>query len=186
MSQAIAAIALRLHRSIPKNGPFGSLCLRSGGAIAGWAKFSAPVTGAEFDDSRSPRLPGRSGVRPPAHLSDSGAGNGPLRSSAGVFRFPPSRARPTRVCRCKTPSRRRLYPRAARIWCRCSNSLAAVAVGPERWAVWTTPSTVIDPGSRGSLRGSSAGLVGDRDICWRSISKDNITTWYGKTPSPDR
>ena len=158
---------------------------KGGGAISGIGeKFAAnPVTGTGSMTIPIAVSPGRSGFGPSLVLSyDSGAGNGPFGLGWNLYRFLPSRAAPTKDCPatkmplcsfCRAP--KISYP----AWAStpkaigCGNQVSATA----------TWSTQYRPRIEGLFsRIERWTRQSDGDTHWRSISRSNVTTFYGRTP----
>ena len=157
---------------------------KGGGAIKGIGeKFAAnPVTGTGSLSIPLPLSPGRSGFTPPLALSyDSGAGNGPYGFGWSVG-YPPSPAEPIEGFRAIDDTaesdvfilsgaedlvpvlrRRRLAVRGAAR--RVSRHALPAA---HRRAL--RPHRALEPTSTIAS-----------DTFWRSITRDNVTTFYGKT-----
>ncbi len=157
---------------------------KGGGAIRGIGeKFAAnPVTGTGSMTVPIATSPGRSGFGPQLSLSyDSGAGNGPF-GFGWASRCPRSPARPTRACRSiRTPkSRTSSSSPAPKTWCRC------LLPDGSRFKDDTTAPGFTIHRYRPRIEGLFARIErwthqATGEIHWRSISRDNITTFYGKT-----
>ena len=109
--------------------------------------------------------------------------------SAGLSRFPQLRARPTRDC----PSTRTLtnltfsscpvLKISFLFWYRMAESGAEKRLLRVRWEAKYTASSGTDPRIEGLFARIErwTNTVDPADTFWGSISKDNITTFYGKT-----
>ena len=164
---------------------------KGGGAIRGMGeKFAAnPVTGTGSMSVPIATSPGRSGFGPQLSLSyDSGAGNGPF--GFGWSLSLPSITRKTD----KGLPRYRDADEADGFILSGAEDLVPVLVESNgQWQREVLPSRTVDGtsylssatarASRDCSLASSAGPTNRilRTVFWRSISKDNITTWYGKT-----
>lgn len=167
---------------------------KGGGAIRGMGeKFAAnPVTGTGSMSVPIATSPGRSGFGPQLSLSyDSGAGNGPF--GWGWHLSTPSITR-------KTDKGLPRYRDAAGpesdvfILSGAEDLVPVLIQSPDRqWLPETIAPRTVNGATYNikSFRPRIEGLFArierwtnqaDRtDICWRSISRDNLTTWYGKT-----
>jgi len=165
---------------------------KGGGAIRGMGeKFAAnPVTGTGSMSVPIATSPGRSGFGPQLSLSyDSGAGNGP-------FGFGWSLSLPS-ISR-KTDKGLPQYQDAIDsdvFMLSGAEDLVPVLVlnGQGKWERESLPKRIVNGITyrvdryRPRIEGLFARIerwtnTGDpTDVFWRSISKDNITTWYGKT-----
>ena len=161
---------------------------KGGGAIRGIGeKFAAnPVTGTGSLTLPIPTSPGRSGFGPQLSLSyDSGSGNGPfgLGWSLGI----PSINR-------KTDKGLPLYRDSDDFILSGAEDLVPLLVQFEdRWIAEVLPPRRVDEKTytirryRPRIEGLFARIecwanqTDASDTFWRSISKDNVTTWYGKT-----
>jgi RHS repeat-associated protein len=165
---------------------------KGGGAIRGIGeKFAAnPVTGTGSLTVPIYTSPGRSGFGPQFSLSyDSGSGNGP-------FGFGWSLALPA-VTR-KTDKGLPQYEDAQEsdifILSGAEDLVPSLVEAAGRWTRDVTPARSVYGRQyaihryRPRVEGLFArierwiNLSDPQDTFWRSISKDNITTWYGKTP----
>jgi RHS repeat-associated protein len=164
---------------------------KGGGAIRGMGeKFAAnPVTGTGSMTVPIATSPGRSGFGPQLALSyDSGAGNGPF--GFGWTLSLPAIAR-------KTDKGLPKYQDAAEsdvfILSGAEDLVPVLVEADGEWVREVSPSRTIDGKTyriqryRPRIEGLFARIErwtnqGDnQDTFWRSISRDNITTWYGKT-----
>jgi RHS repeat-associated protein len=175
--------------------PIPSISLpKGGGAIRGIGeKFAAnPVTGTGSMSVPIFTSPGRSGFGPQLSLSyDSGAGNGPF--GFGWSLSLPSITRKTD----KGLPRYRDSEESDEFILSGAEDLVPVLVPADggEWKRQNLPPQIIDGRSyrvecyRPRIEGLFARIErwtrtdDPKDVCWRSISKDNITTWYGKTPN---
>jgi RHS repeat-associated protein len=166
---------------------------KGGGAIKGIGeKFAAnPTTGAGAMTVPITASPGRAGFGPQLSLTyDSGAGNGP-------FGFGWTIALPA-VTR-KTDKGLPTYADVAEsdvfILSGAEDLVPTLTQEDDGWVRETSPSRTV-AGTRYDVqryRPRVEGLfarierwsnVGTRaDVFWRSISRENITTWYGRTPN---
>lgn len=164
---------------------------KGGGAIRGIGeKFGTnPVTGTGSLTIPIASTPGRSGFAPQLNLSyDSGAGNGPfgLGWSLGL----PSITRKTD----KGLPRYRDSEESDDFILSGSEDLVPVLVkSGDTWGRESLPDRQINNKTyriqryRPRIEGLFARIerwtnrIDPTDVFWRSISKDNITTWYGKT-----
>ncbi len=176
----------------PFSGPISPSLPKGGGAIRGIGeKFAAnPVTGTGSMSVPIATSPGRSGFGPKLSLSyDSGAGNGPF--GYGWNMSLPSIAR-------KTDKGLPRYHDAAEsdvFILSGAEDLVPVLVqdASGNWEPEDVPRRIVDGKSyrirryRPRIEGLFARIerwtntTDATDVFWRSISKDNITTWYGKT-----
>ena len=163
---------------------------KGGGAIRGMGeKFGAnPVTGTGSMTVPIATSPGRSGFGPQLTLSyDSGAGNGPFglgwslslpaitrKTDKGLPRYEDADESDVFILSGSEDLVPVLELNSDGSWVRQSKdrTLDGVAYSVNRY--------------RPRIEGLFARIerwtrVSDGDIHWRSISKDNITTWYGKT-----
>jgi virulence plasmid B protein len=166
---------------------------KGGGAIRGIGeKFGAnPVTGTGSMTVPIATSPGRSGFGPQLSLSyDSGAGNGPF--GFGWSLSLPSITRKTDkgLPRYQDADESDVFILSG------AEDLVPVLVdtGDGKWEREPIPPRTVDVKTyriqryRPRIEGLFAhierwtNLDNPEDTFWRSISKDNITTWYGKTP----
>ena len=165
---------------------------KGGGAIRGIGeKFAAnPVTGTGSMTVPIATSPGRSGFGPQLSLSyDSGAGNGPFGFGWSLVSrdHPQDRQRTAQISGrrrigCLHPLRRRGSGAGAGSERRHMGARGAAAAHGRRPHL---SHPALPPAHRRTLRPHRAldqRRPTPRDSFWRSISKDNITTWYGKTP----
>ncbi len=166
---------------------------KGGGAIRGIGeKFAAnPVTGTGSMSVPIATSPGRSGFGPQLSLSyDSGAGNGPF-GFGWSLSLPVDHAQ-DRQGPAPVPRRRgvgRLHPLRRRGPGAGSRSERTGRVGAERacpsepWMASTYRVRRYRPRIEGLFARIErwTNTADATDVHWRSISKDNITTWYGKT-----
>jgi RHS repeat-associated protein len=164
---------------------------KGGGAIRGIGeKFGVnPVTGTGSLTIPIYTSPGRAGFGPQLSLSyDSGAGNGP-------FGFGWSLSLPS-ITR-KTDKGLPRYDDAADsdvfILSGAEDLVPVLVKQGTQWKPETVPPRKVGKETydirryRPRIEGLFARIErwtnqkNDFDVCWRSISKDNITTWYGKT-----
>jgi hypothetical protein len=165
---------------------------KGGGAIRGMGeKFAAnPVTGTGSMSVPITTSPGRSGFGPQLALSyDSGAGNGPFGFGWNL----------------SVPSISRKTAKGLPLYLDAQESDVFVLAGAEdlvpqlvqgalgTWAREKLPRRTVDGATyqvdryRPRLEGLFARIerwtnaADAADVFWRSVSKDNITTWYGKT-----
>src|SRR5262245_29933432 len=178
----------------PRSGPFSAPSIslpKGGGAIRGLGeKFAArPVTGTGSLSVPIATPAGRGGLGPRLALSyDSGAGNGP-------FGFGWSLALPA-ITR-KTDKGLPRYDDAQEsdvfILSGAEDLVPVLAEQNGQWVREPVPARTIN-GVRYHIQHYRPRIEGlfarierwaseddPADIRWRSISKDNITTWYGKT-----
>ncbi|SLM48752.1 RHS repeat-associated core domain-containing protein [Nitrospira japonica] len=165
---------------------------KGGGAIHGMGeKFGVnPVTGTGSLTIPIYTSPGRAGFGPQLNLSyDSGSGNGP-------FGFGWSLSLPS-VSR-KTAKGLPRYDDAADsdvfILSGAEDLVPILVQQGAQWIPEVVPSRTIGTKTyhirryRPRIEGLFARIEcwtnqqDDTDVSWRSISKDNLTTWYGKTP----
>lgn len=164
---------------------------KGGGAIRGIGeKFSVnPATGTGSLSVPILTSPGRSGVGPQLSLSyDSGAGNGP-------FGFGWSLSLPSITRKTDKGLPRYLEAEESDVFILSgAEDLVPVLVNKNgRWEEETLPAHTRPGGTytvrryRPRTEGLFARIerwtnkTNPQDTFWRSISKDNITTWYGKT-----
>ena len=164
---------------------------KGGGAIRGIGeKFAAnPVTGTGSLTVPIATSPGRSGFGPQLSLSyDSGPGNGPFGFGWNLSLPSITRKTDKGLPRYDDAGVRRLHPVRRR--------RSRARPDGERRAAWRHVETAhaerrrlhgpaLPPAHRRTVRAhralDAASAIRD-DVFWRSISRDNITTWYGKTP----
>ena len=164
---------------------------KGGGAIRGIGeKFAAnPVTGTGSMTVPIATSPGAVRLRPAARRSPTTPARATARSaSAGACRCPRSPARPTRACRSTATPRSPTSSScpAPRTWCRCSQTPdmgdARRSRGSRTIGAGATAIRRYRPRIEGLFarieRWSRLGAPGD--VHWRSISKDNVLTLYGK------
>jgi hypothetical protein len=166
---------------------------KGGGAIRGIGeKFTAnPATGSGSLTVPIHSSPGRSGFGPQLSLAyDSGNGNGP-------FGFGWSLALPavTRKTEKGLPRYADSQESDTFILSGAEDLAPALNEAAGQWSRDTTPSRTIYSRQyaihryRPRVEGLFArierwiNVLDPQDTFWRSISKDNITTWYGKTPA---
>ncbi|HYQ61374.1 MAG TPA: SpvB/TcaC N-terminal domain-containing protein, partial [Desulfatiglandales bacterium] len=164
---------------------------RGGGAIRGIGeKFAAnPVTGTGSMSVPIATSPGRSGFGPQLSLSyDSGAGNGP-------FGFGWSLSLPsiTRKTDKGLPKYRDAEESDEFILSGAEDLVPILVEGGGTWHRESLPPRAVNGKTyhiqryRPRIEGLFARIERwtsqdePKDTFWRSISKDNITTWYGKT-----
>lgn len=166
---------------------------KGGGAIRGIGeKFAAnPVTGTGSVSVPIATSPGRSGFGPQLSLSyDSGSGNGPF-----GFGWDLSLPAITRKTEKGLPQYRDAQESDAFILSGAEDLVPVLFQNAQgKWERETLPlRTVSGVTYRVSpylprIEGLFASIerwtnaLDTTDVFWRSISKDNITTWYGKTP----
>ena len=162
---------------------------KGGGAIRGMGeKFAAnPVTGTGSLSVPIYTSPGRAGFGPQLSLSyDSGAGNGPF-GFGWTSRCHRSHARLTRDCRSTSTSLNPTslsYP-APKTSFRFGRGRRPMDA-PGKQTGGQRPN-LPHPGYRPRIEGSVrahrtwTNEAIPSDTYWRSISKDNVTIWYGKT-----
>ncbi|HMV56102.1 MAG TPA: SpvB/TcaC N-terminal domain-containing protein [Nitrospira sp.] len=166
---------------------------KGGGAIRGIGeKFAAnPVTGTGSMTVPIATSPGRSGFGPQLSLSyDSGAGNSP-------FGFGWSLSLPSITRRTEKGLPQYLDAKESDVFILSgAEDLVPVLVqdANKHWAREELPDRTIDAKTyrirryRPRIEGLFASIerwtnINDAtDVFWRSISKDNITTWYGRSP----
>lgn len=165
---------------------------KGGGAIRGLGeKFAAnPVTGTGSMSVPIATSPGRAGFGPALSLSyDSGSGNGP-------FGFGWSLALPSITRKTDTGLPRYLDHEEADVFL-LSGVEDLVPVlhqsGDDAWVPPKIPPRTVDGRTyairryRPRIEGLFArierwtNIADSHDVLWRSISKDNVTTWYGRT-----
>ena len=165
---------------------------KGGGATRGIGdKFGVnPVTGTATLSIPIYTSPGRAGFGPQLTLSyDSGAGNGP-------FGFGWSLSLPS-ITR-KTDKGLPRYEDSADsdvfILSGTEDLVPVVTMQGGQWKPEPVPARTVNTKTydirryRPRIEGLFARIerwtnqTDATDVCWRSISKDNITTWYGKTP----
>lgn len=165
---------------------------KGGGAIRGIGeKFAAnPVTGTGSMSVLIATSPGRSGFGPQLSLSyDSGAGNGPF-----GFGWSPSLPSITRKTDKGLPQYRDATDSDVFILSGAEDLVPILVQNAQgKWEREQLPARTVNAMSyrvvryRPRVEGLFARIerwtnTGDAtDVFWRSISKDNITTWYGKT-----
>ena len=164
---------------------------KGGGAIRGIGeKFAAnPVTGTGSMSVPIFTSPGRSGFGPQLSLSyDSGSGNGP-------FGFGWSLSLPsiTRKTDKGLPRYRDSEESDVFILSGAEDLVPVLVQDGDEWKREQLPPRTINGVDyqvhryRPRIEGLFARIerwtnqADPEDVCWRSISKDNITTWYGKT-----
>jgi hypothetical protein len=165
---------------------------KGGGAIKGIGeKFAAnPVTGTGSMTVPIATSPGRSGFGPQLSLSyDSGAGNGPF-----GFGWSLSLPQITRKTDKGLPQYRDAELSDVFILSGAEDLVPVLVEIGGQWQLETLPTRTVDGKTYGiqRYRPRIEGLFARierwtdetdaKDTFWRSISKDNITTWYGKTP----
>jgi RHS repeat-associated protein len=164
---------------------------KGGGAIRGLGeKFAAnPVTGTGSMSVPIAVSSGRSGFGPQLSLSyDSGAGNGP-------FGFGWSLSLPsiTRKTDKGLPQYRDAEESDVFLLSGAEDLVPVLTQESSKWVLENVPDRIVDNRIYNikRFRPRTEGLFArierwsnktkPADIFWRSISKDNITTWYGKT-----
>ena len=164
---------------------------KGGGAIRGIGeKFAAnPVTGTGSMSVPIFTSPGRSGFGPQLSLSyDSGSGNGP-------FGFGWSLSLPsiTRKTDKGLPQYRDSEDSDEFLLSGAEDLVPVLVQDGDEWKREDLPPRIVDGRSyrvecyRPRIEGLFArierwtNLSNSTDVCWRSISRDNITTWYGRT-----
>ena len=164
---------------------------KGGGAIRGIGeKFAAnPVTGTGSMSVPIATSPGRSGFGPQLSLSyDSGAGNGP-------FGFGWSLSLPsiTRKTDKGLPQYHDAEASDVFILSGAEDLVPVLKQQGNDWVPEDVPDRTVGPDTyriqryRPRIEGLFArierwtNIKDPVDVCWRSISRDNITTWYGKT-----
>ena len=164
---------------------------KGGGAIRGIGeKFAAnPVTGTGSMSVPIFTSPGRSGFGPQLSLSyDSGSGNGP-------FGFGWSLSLPsiTRKTDKGLPQYRDSEDSDEFLLSGAEDLVPVLVQDGDEWKREDLPPRIVDGRSyrvecyRPRIEGLFArierwtNLSNLTDVCWRSISRDNITTWYGRT-----
>ena len=165
---------------------------KGGGAIRGMGeKFAAnPVTGTGSMSVPIATSPGRSGFGPQLSLSyDSGAGNGP-------FGFGWSLSVPSITRKTEKGLPQYLDAQESDVFVLSGAEDLVPVLVPDAQGKWTREKLPIRRVGgvnyqvdryRPRIEGLFARIerwtnTGDAsDVFWRSISKDNITTWYGKT-----
>lgn len=165
---------------------------KGGGAIRGMGeKFAAnPVTGTGSMTVPIATSPGRSGFGPQLSLSyDSGAGNGPF-----GFGWDLSLPAITRKTDKGLPKYQDAEESDVFILSDAEDLVPVLVQKGEKWEREEVPPRTVGgkPYRIQRYRPRIEGLFArierwtnqtdPTDIFWRSISKDNITTWYGKTP----
>jgi len=190
-NQKAATNASRQDSSNASSNPLPAISLpKGGGAIRGIGeKFAAnPVTGTGSLTVPIYTSPGRSGFGPQLSLSyDSGAGNGP-------FGFGWSLALPslTRKTDKGLPQYMDAEESDTFILSGAEDLVPLLVENNGQWVRDETPRTVYGKQYsihryRPRVEGLFAriehwvNLSDPQDTFWRSISKDNVTTWYGKT-----
>ena len=164
---------------------------KGGGAIRGIGeKFAAnPVTGTGSMSVPIATSPGRSGFGPQLSLSyDSGAGNGPF-----GFGWNLSLPQITRKTDKGLPQYRDAEESDVFILSGAEDLVPVLVEKDGKWEREDLPSRTVDTKKyqiqryRPRIEGLFARIerwtnqTDLKDTFWRSISKDNITTWYGKT-----
>lgn len=165
---------------------------KGGGAIRGMGeKFAAnPVTGTGSMSVPIATSPGRSGVGPQLALSyDSGAGNGPF-----GFGWNLSLPSITRKADKGLPQYNDAADSDVFILSGAEDLVPVLTqTGDGQWVPEVIPDRTVNNKTyrirryRPRLEGLFArierwsNLTDSADVFWRSISKDNLTTWYGKT-----
>ncbi|MCC6140601.1 MAG: toxin [Nitrospira sp.] len=158
---------------------------KGGGAVRGIGeKFAAnPVTGTGSMSVPIATSPGRSGFGPQLALSyDSGSGNGPF--GLGWNLSLPSIARKTDK---GLPRYRDTEESDVFILSGAEDLVPALNPDGSRHKDVTTAPGYTIARYRPRIEGLFARIerwtnaTDPGDTCWRSISKDNVTTWYGKT-----
>ena len=164
---------------------------KGGGAIRGIGeKFAAnPVTGTGSMTVPIATSPGRSGFSPQLSLSyDSGAGNGPF--GFGWSLSLPSMTRKTDK---GLPKYQDADESDVFILSAAEDLVPMLVESGGQWQRETLPSRIVDGKTyriqryRPRIEGLFAHIerwtnqANPQDTFWRSISKENITTWYGKT-----
>ncbi|MGH8570712.1 MAG: SpvB/TcaC N-terminal domain-containing protein, partial [Gammaproteobacteria bacterium] len=165
---------------------------KGGGAIRGMGeKFAAnPVTGTGSMSVPIATSPGRSGFGPQLSLSyDSGAGNGPF-----GFGWNLSLPAITRKADKGLPNYRDAEESDIFILSGAEDLVPVLVEIAGQWQRETPPPRTVDGKTyriqryRPRIEGLFARIerwtneADPEETFWRSISKDNITTWYGKTP----
>ena len=154
---------------------------KGGGAIRGMGeKFTAnPITGTGSLSIPIATSPGRAGFGPQLFLSyDSGAGNGPF--GLGWNLASPSITR-------KTDKGLPKYRDAEESDVFILSGAEDLVPSGQRCSGRSSRIAIASGATSRASKGSFARIerftrTDDRtDIFWRSISRDNITTWYGKT-----
>jgi hypothetical protein len=182
-------------RSAPSDNPatLSSLNLpKGGGAIRGIGeKFAAnPVTGTGSLSVPIYTSPGRSGFGPQLALSyDSGSGNGPFgfgwslalpsitrKTDKGLPRYNDDLESDTFILSGAEDLMPALLPSAADGWIR--DNIASRSVYGKQFNIHRYRPRIEGPFARIERWVNAANPA---DTFWRSISKDNVTTWYGKT-----
>ncbi|SFN24798.1 RHS repeat-associated core domain-containing protein [Nitrosospira briensis] len=165
---------------------------KGGGAIRGMGeKFAAnPVTGTSSMSIPIVTSPGRSGFEPQLSISyDSGAGN-------GTFGFGWSLSLPsiTRKTDKGLPKYRDTEESDIFILSGAEDLVPCLVESDGRWRPESLPTRTVDAKSyhikryRPRIDGLFARIErwtnqsDPSDTFWRSITRDNLTTWYGKTP----
>lgn len=164
---------------------------KGGGAIRGMGeKFAAnPVTGTAAMSIPIPTSPGRSDFGPALSLTyDSGAGNGP-------FGFGWSAGLPTIARKTEMGLPRYLDAEESDVFVLSGAEDLVPLVVPDARGAWarTTSTRTVGgqtfrvEGYRPRIEGLFARIerwtdsVDETNVFWRSISKENVTTWYGRT-----
>ena len=158
---------------------------KGGGAIRGVGeKFAAnPVTGSGSMSVPLPITPGRAGFGPQLSLSyDSGAGNGP-------FGFGWNLALPsiTRKTDKGLPQYRDAEESDVFILSGAEDLVPEVTASGDRFEDKTSVAGYTVHRYRPRIEGSFSRIerwtnqTNASETFWRSISRDNVTTWYGKT-----
>lgn len=164
---------------------------KGGGAIRGIGeKFAAnPVTGTGSMTVPIATSPGRSGFGPQLSLSyDSGAGNGPF-GFGWSFSLPSI----TRKTEKGLPKYQDAEESDVFILSGAEDLVPVLVEKNDQWVRETVPPRIVGGVTyriqryRPRIEGLFARIEcwtneqNPADVFWRSISKDNVTTWYGKT-----
>ncbi|MEU8941995.1 SpvB/TcaC N-terminal domain-containing protein [Streptomyces goshikiensis] len=165
---------------------------KGGGAIKGIGeKFAAnPVTGAGAMTVPVAATPGRSGFGPDLALGyDSGAGNGPFGLGWSLGLPAITRRTDKGVPRYDDAADSDVF-----ILSGAEDLVPVLVPEGDRWVPEVLPPRTIG-GARYTVRGYRPRVEGlfarverwtntgdPADVFWRSISRDDITTWYGHTP----
>jgi len=165
---------------------------KGGGAIRGMGeKFASnPVTGTGSMTVPIATSPGRSGFGPQLSLSyDSGAGNGPF--GLGWNLSLPAITRKTDK---GLPQYHDADESDVFLLSGAEDLVPVLVKNGNAWAPENLPQRIVNGVAyaikryRPRIEGLFARIerwtnaIDGSDVFWRSISKDNITTWYGKTP----
>lgn len=177
-----------------KDSPFSAPTIslpKGGGALRGIGeKFAAnPVTGTGSTTVPIATSPGRSGFGPQLSLSyDSGAGNGPF--GLGWNLSLPAITRKTDK---GLPQYRDAEESDVFILSGSEDLVPVLVLNGSDWTPEVLPARTVDgaiyriKGYRPRIEGLFARIerwtndANPAEVFWRSISKDNVTTWYGKT-----